>query len=131
MTTRPSRIALSTNAAKWFAFGKFFLACGLVVVSPAVAGQAGRMERETGAAAPRAVAFADDMSVAGISYTEALLPPGEGKNVAAPDKKEKTINLLEFSTTRSGSAGAHSIATTSTPRASIRWRILSSRSSRA
>ena len=47
------------------------------------------MDRDTAAAeSRRTVAFADDISIGGMSYTPTLLPPGEGKNVLDPEKKD-------------------------------------------
>ena len=48
------------------------------------------MNAETTAASPARVAFAaDEVSVAGLSYTGSTLPPGEGKNVLDPEKKDE------------------------------------------
>lgn len=57
------------------------------------AGQVGPVNGENTPPAPARVAFPRGaISVAGLSYTGSLLPPGEGKNVRDPAKKDASLD---------------------------------------
>ena len=80
--------ALTTALRGVFSATLFAPLFGAIAISNA--GQAGSMQSESSSPASARVAFArDEVSIAGMSYTGSALPPGEGKNVLDPEKKDE------------------------------------------
>jgi hypothetical protein len=80
--------ALTTSPRGLFSATLIAALLGAITISDA--GQAGSMESGSSPTTPLRVAFArDNVSVAGMSYTGSVLPPGEGKNVLDPKKKDE------------------------------------------